>query len=172
MSFLENLGDLAEGDVAGAGNKFLPSLIRQGLGEGLSSAAMLGAFRDAGLGVQTQRFYGLVSEIRATDVMHESVAGMNPASVPGESDFAPWSTSRASGYLYQIRAYGQIVDASSGEIITTFRHFDINSQEIISGYDALGKALDLAPSGGGPGSDATITGLEIVGLFHMEPEAT
>jgi hypothetical protein len=167
VSFQEILSGFTEADLAGVGNKFLPALMRSGLSEGLSGADMLGQFRDAGLGMQTQRFYSLLGEIRDTDTMREGLAGLDPALTPEAGSFADWTTSRAEGYLYQIRAYFQTVDPVTGEIVRSFKPFDVASRGIISGYQALGQAYDYISSGDPRNYRDTLLGLEIVGLFHM-----
>lgn len=167
MSFLEILGEFSERDIAGVGNKFLPALMRQGLQAGLSGNQMLQAFRSAGLGIGTQRFYGLLGEIAATEGMQASIGAIPLSQELSESDFAEWTTARASGYLYQVRAYFQSEDPLTHQLIRTFRPFDVRSPDIITQEEALGIAHDYADSGGGPGSDQTLVGLEITGLFHM-----
>lgn len=169
MSFAEMLGGFGESDLAAVGNKFLPALMRVGLSEGLSGADMLDQFREAGIGMQTQRFYGLLGEIRDTGEMREGLAGLDPMSTPEASNFADWTVNRAQGYLYQVRAYFQELDPVTGQLIRSFKPFDVASKDMISLYQALGRAYDYIVAGGGPGSDATLVGLEIVGLFHMIP---
>jgi hypothetical protein len=169
VPFLDDLGALFESDQVGDANKFLPSVIRQGVSEGYSGNQILGAIRETGFGISTQRFYGLLGELQATSAMQESVLGMDLSRELGEGDFAPWATSRSSGYLYQIRAYFQSTDPATGELVRTFKPFDVRSDGIINGYQALDTALGYIPDGGGPGSDGSLVGLEIVGLFKMLP---
>ncbi|HEY1198764.1 MAG TPA: hypothetical protein VGG32_08580 [Thermoplasmata archaeon] len=169
MSFSELLAGLTETDVAEVGNWMLPALMRAGIAEGLSGADMLSQFRDAGLGMRTQNFYGLLGEINDTTAMREGLAGLDPSLAPDADAFATWTTNRAEGYLYQIRGYFMETDPVTGALIKSFKPFDVVSRGIISGYQALGQAYDYIAGGGGPGSDSTLVGLEIVGLFQMVP---
>lgn len=167
MSFFDVAQSFVESDVADVGNKALPALMRQGLSEGLSGNQMLQGLRSIGISISTQRFYGLLGEINATSAMHEGVAGLDLNAELTEENFAPWTTARANGYLYQIRAYFQSVDPVTGQIIRTFKPFDVRSSSILRGYEAIAQAMDYIPLGGDVGSDGSLVGLEITGLFHM-----
>lgn len=175
MSFVDVIDQLVEaaeteGSVSYA-RAMIPSVIRAGVLEGYSGAVILNSLREAGLGIQTQRFYSMLGNIKAGIEAGEDIGTINLTELPDESMFQDWEVTRGSGYVYQMQFHYQRLDELGGVMERGSIPFSIRSSLIVTPEEALTEAFSILQQGGQQGTDIVpVIGGEITGLYRMVGE--
>lgn len=149
----------------------LPSLINLGLSEGMSGRGMLQAFRAAGWSTSDASFYNAVRDVRMGNANVTKVQGLDLAQIPGSSDFAPWTGTHRSGYLYKFNVLFNRTNEASGETEQISRLWNYTSRvplalgDVISDLvDIVNQTVDTTDSLG-----EEFVGLNLQNLYEMSP---
>ena len=166
MAFLDILSSLGDVADAGANRTWMASLVRQGLTEGLSANAMLGAIKTAGLGIRRQSFLQLTGEVRASMAREDQWATMPYDQVPGPELMQEWTGGRAETYLYRL---SKLVRRTVGGELTVERQgFNVLTRSPIAPNDAVAIALtqheETHPETTTVGE---LFGIELSGIYHQ-----
>lgn len=162
---LDGVSDAIEAYGASYVRAMLPSIIRIGIGSGLSGSSILRDLRSAGVGVRTQRFYQMLGELQSSDAGAETVSAMGLTDIPSAEDFSNWGVRNPSGYVYQFRMYiGDTME--DGRIIPAgYRNFSLRSGVIQAIGDIMQDAIDLF-RGQAVRYGQTFLGAELVNLYQ------
>lgn len=147
MSFFDIIDAAAEGGDVNALRSQLGPAIGVGLGEGMSGAAMLGAFRDAGGTIRTYDFQRLVGEVRASQSAAGAWIGQALDSVPGADLFVQHTGSAFQGYEYRVPVFYR--DNSDPEHAVEHTVFTVRVDTPITGAEAQQQALEIFQEGAG-----------------------
>lgn len=167
MAFTDILESLGEAAAAGADRSLLAPLMRQGLQEGLSGQAMLGAIRQAGAGVRTQSFYQLLGEVRASAARAEQWSGAALDQLPTHDMVQQWTGGQTDTYLNRVYMY--VRTHVEGELAVERRGVSILTNELITPGDALAMAQELYADNADSDNYAneTVLGAEFGGVYHQ-----
>lgn len=163
MSFLEGLAG-AEGEGVNIGRAQLSGLISQGISEGMSGASMLSALKDAGAGIRSQDFYGLVREVRSAQEMAGTWAEQAVDSIPDAEAFVSHTGSAYQGYEYRVPIFYRETGLDVHDV--GHKVFTIRSQELLTPQDAIEQATSIWEEGRdtGTGEGQEMLGIGTVGL--------
>ncbi len=96
----------------------------RGAGEGLSGQRVLGALREAGLGLRRQQFYRLWAQAQEVSRASATAAMAPPDQVPDAASFPPTPTRGATGVLQSVRL--QYVERVTGQVRTL--HYQVKGE--------------------------------------------
>lgn len=128
---------------------------------------MLGAVRQAGVGVRTQSFYQLLGEVRASAARAEQWSGAALDQLPGRELIQDWTGGQTETYLNRVYMY--VRTHVEGELAVERRGVSILTNELITPGDALSMAQDLYAEGAESDNYAneTLLGAEFGGVYHQ-----
>ncbi|MGH3571190.1 MAG: hypothetical protein ACRDUW_05075 [Pseudonocardiaceae bacterium] len=144
------------------------SLVRVGLGEGLSANKMLTSLREAGSGIRRQSFLQLVGEVRAAGAAAGELAAAPLESQLEASRYVTWHGGATNTYLHRVSLFVRQDVEGNLEVVT--KNFDILSSERLTPAEAVRQAVDIFNTNTGSEnySSEQLLGAELRGAYHQE----
>ncbi len=166
--FDDLLGAATAGGEGTVSRNTLASIVRVGLSEGLSGNAMQAALKGTGYGLRRGDFLNLVGQVRSSLGAGAWALGVDPNTIPGPDQIAPWSGGTPNRYLTRVNVYRR-VSVGPGEYQVERRGLSFLSANPISPGQAAQQAIDLPV--GDEGTDiGELLGVEYNGTYFQTGE--
>lgn len=151
---------------ANPGPSMLTGAIKGFQSEGQSATGALRAYRDAGFGVTTQRWYQQWGGVSRAVAAAGDLAGLPGDNRLGPDQYTPWAAGRSGSYAHQVR-----VISHDSELGVPIEHeWTIITSDPMSPDEATAAAIDefdQATEEGGSGEGQVVWGAVLVGAYAM-----
>jgi hypothetical protein len=140
LSTLEGVSDAGSGFVSSLSMR--SSIINAGLGMGISKTQILGGMRSVRLGMRTQNFYNLASQLENETDEGGMLDYGGPGAAFDESQVTQMAGGSAGTYTVNVRSYYAITD-EDGDIETGYRTTSIKQYGELDIDQAINDARQL-----------------------------